>query len=56
MWAGIVTHYGLEGRGIESQWRQDFPHRPDQLWGPTSLLYNGHWVFSGGKAAETWRS
>jgi hypothetical protein len=22
-----------------------FRTRPDQLWGPPSLLYNGHWVF-----------
>ena len=22
---------------------------PDQPWGPLSLLYNGYWVFSGGK-------
>jgi len=25
---GIVTHYGLDGPGIEFQWRQDFPHLP----------------------------
>ena len=23
---GIVTHYGLDGPGIESRWRRDFPH------------------------------
>ena len=28
----------------------------DRPWGPTSLLYKGHWVFPGGKAAGTWRS
>jgi len=22
---------------------------PDRPWGPTSLLYNGYWVFPGGK-------
>jgi len=22
--------------------------------GPPSLLYNGYWVFPGGKAAEAW--
>jgi len=22
---------------------------PDRLWGPPSLLYNGYWVFPGGK-------
>ena len=25
-WAGITTHYGLDGPGIESRWRRDFPH------------------------------
>ena len=34
----------------------DFPHTcPDQLWGPSSLLYNGYWVFPKGKAAGAWR-
>ena len=23
---GIVTRYGLDGPGIESMWRRDFPH------------------------------
>jgi len=23
---GIATNYGLEGPGIESRWRRDFPH------------------------------
>ena len=23
---GTVTHYGLDGLGIESRWGQDFPH------------------------------
>ena len=32
-----------------------FCTRPDRSWGPSSLLYNGYWVFPGGKAAETWR-
>ena len=33
---GIATAYGLDGPGIESRWRQDFPHlfrpalRPNQ--------------------------
>jgi len=33
-----------------------FCTHPDQLWGPTSLLYNEHWVFPGGKAAGAWLS
>jgi hypothetical protein len=46
---GIVTGYRLDGPGIESRWRRDFPHlsRPD--WGPPNLLYNGYRVFPGGK-------
>ena len=26
-----------------------FSPRPDRPWGPPSLLYNGNWVFAGGK-------
>ena len=46
----IATGYGLDGPGIESRWRRDFPYlsRPT-LGGPPSLLYNGHRVFSRGK-------
>jgi len=31
-----------------------FCTRPDQPWGPPSLLYNGYWVFPAGKAAGAW--
>ena len=41
---GIATRYGLDGLGIESRWRRDFPDRP---WGPPSLLYNGYQVLPG---------
>ena len=43
MLASILTHYGLDGRGIESQWGRDFLHpstpalRPNQppiQWAP----------------------
>ena len=34
---GIVTRYGLDGLGIESQWGRDFPH-------PSSHLSNGYQV------------
>ena len=27
---------------------------PDRHWGLPSLLYDGYWVFSGGKAAGVW--
>ena len=38
---GIATRYGLDGPGIESRWRRDFPHPP---WGPACLLCNGYRV------------
>jgi hypothetical protein len=43
---GIATGYGLGNPGIESRWGRDFP---DRAWGPPSLLYNGYWVFPGGR-------
>jgi hypothetical protein len=43
---GIATGYGLDGPGIESRWGASCPDRP---WGPPSLLYNGYWVFPGGR-------
>ena len=32
---GIATGYGLDGRWIESQWGQDFPHLSRPAVGPT---------------------
>ena len=48
---GIATGYGLDGPEIESRWGggEIFPTCPDRPWGPPSLLYNGYWVFPGGK-------
>jgi hypothetical protein len=47
---GIVTSYGLDDPGIESRLEGEICRtRPDQPWGPPSLLYNGYWVFSGVK-------
>jgi hypothetical protein len=48
--AGIVTCYGLDGPGIESQWGEIFHTRPDRPWGPPNLLHNGHRVFARGGA------
>jgi hypothetical protein len=31
---GITTGYGLEGPGIESRWRRDFPHLSRPALGP----------------------
>ena len=46
---GIATSYGLDGGG------EIFRTRPDRPWGLPSLLYNGHRVFPGAKAAGMWR-
>jgi hypothetical protein len=43
---GIATRYGLDGLGIESRWKRDFP-RPSR--GPSSLLYKGYRIFPGVK-------
>jgi hypothetical protein len=52
---GIATGYGLDGPGIESRWGYEiFLTRPDQPWGPPSLLYSGYRAFPGGKAAGAW--
>ena len=53
---GIATRYGLDGPEIEScKGGEIFRTRPHRLWGPPSLLYSGHRVFPGGKAAGVWR-
>jgi hypothetical protein len=48
----IATRYGLEGPGIESRCGEIFHTYPERLWGPPSLLYNGCWVFPGGKGGR----
>ena len=52
---GIATCFGLDGKGIESRWNQDFPHPSRPALVPPSLLHNGYWIFPGGKAAGAWR-
>ena len=53
--ADIATRYGVEGPGIGSRWGEIFRTRPDQPWGPPSLLYIGYRVFPGDKSAGAWR-
>jgi hypothetical protein len=48
---GIATRYGLDGPGIESWWRRDFPHPSRPALGPTQPPVQ--WapgLFRGGKA------
>ena len=45
----FMTAYRLDSPGIKSQWAEIFRTSPDRPWGPPSLLYNGYWVFPGGK-------
>ena len=46
---------GWKVRGSNRVGGEIFRTRPDQPWGPSSLLYNGYRVFPGGKAAGAWR-
>jgi hypothetical protein len=57
---GIETGYGLDDRGtgirvpiVSSIFVS--PYRPDRLWGPPNLLYNGYReLFPGGKETGAW--
>ena len=40
----LATRYGLDGPGIEFQWRQDISHPSRTAIGPPSFLQNGHRV------------
>jgi hypothetical protein len=46
---GIVTNYGLEGPGIESQWGRDFPPVQTGPGAQPRFCKNGYRVFPGGK-------
>ena len=45
---GIATRYGLDGPGIESRWRRDFPHPSGSALGAHPASYTmGTGSFSG---------
>jgi len=53
---GMATRYGLDGLGIEFRcWRRFSAPVQTDPGGPPSLLHNGYWVFTGGKAAGALR-
>jgi hypothetical protein len=39
---GIVTGYGLDDQEFEVRVPFTSPGRPDRLWGPPTLLFNGY--------------
>jgi hypothetical protein len=45
---------GWTVQGSNPGWHEICRTRPDQPWGPPSLLYNGCWVIPGGKVARVW--
>ena len=45
---GVATDYGLDDAGSNPGGDEIF-RRPNRPWGSPSLLYNGYWIFPGGK-------
>jgi hypothetical protein len=52
---GYLLATGWTARGSNPGGGEIFRTRPDRPWDPQSLLYNGHRVSPGGKAAGAWR-
>jgi hypothetical protein len=46
--------FGWMVRGLNPGSGETFSIRPERLWGPPSLVYNGYRVLPGGKAAGAW--
>ena len=59
VWAGVAQSVqrlanGWTVRGSNLSGSKIFRTCPDRPWGPPKLLYNGHLVIPGGKAAGAW--
>ena len=59
MWAGTAQSLQLFAtawtvQGSNPGGGEIFRTRPERPWGPSSLLYNGYWIFHRGKAAGAW--
>ena len=52
---GIAVRYGLDRRGSNPSGCEIFRTCSDRRLDPPSLPYNRYWVFSGIKAAGSWR-
>ena len=52
---GIATRSSWTVRGSNPDVSEIFRTRPNRLWAPSSLLYNGCRVIPGGKMAGAWR-
>ena len=53
---GIATRYRLDGPGVESRFRQDFPHPSRPALEPTQPpIKCVLGIFADGKEAEAWR-
>jgi hypothetical protein len=50
----IATRYWLDGLGIKTWWRQNFPHPSILALGPTQPPIQWVLVFPGGKVARVW--
>ena len=49
----LLTNSGKENNFFINLKVHEFPFAPIQT-GPPSLLYNGYWIFPGGKVAGVW--
>jgi len=51
----VATRYGMDGPGIESRWKPDFPHLSRSALGPTQPPVQRVQGLHRRKAARAWR-